>query len=1094
MTTNTHTLGLRGHFSIRSLLQKAADQYGVRITSKGSDSYHVDTQDRLNLSAFTPSFIHNDASTLSRHDTKSLLDFMNQPLRVLAEKQQREMFPDAKKNAHSKASYQDRVAMHRLLRFATTGSVEIPVDAEEELEKETAECHAKTEQAMRDMDAWRNGMELGSPQESQSAVPHSTIDPQKGFKLELHERCHSQDPRQGIHQEQLNTLFWDALNTATDSRYEQRQTSVYLSASELERFYTETHKSNFYDLIDKVEFEEAVQEKLESVASRVQALEFSSAFKRLSSDVVQDRSVHLHKMMQSSTALQPIIGSKAMSDIWARYNFTERHASPLGSLAKEYSVFAAVMTLYTHKPEVTPQEMEAITQEFSSLISFSEKMADTLKSGFEKADIDSPAKQMLEQVKNNFSEASLTNISVSADMLKGDYQDVLSALEKSLSLGGSAIGQTAAAGADTAIDFTMDVVNFIKESPKVAATFVALATTLYMMNNGGSASEAQSAAETIMVFGQNGGLEQITIDAATLPEEAQQVQNWHWDMGPLGMYKHYMYDNAVVGPAQTMMDWMRIAIQSGLEAADLPVNANPAFSQTAQTTADALGKQLFNINLFQNASHAAFWMYMVSKGYNHGFKGANKIFDLMSPLTDLTYQAGMRSAEMLHLKKRNTLSQQLASLTDAVQNPQAPQYRAAFQKDCTFTNRACALRGYGQNGSTHQIISGLTAAAQVRLDLEDTLPKAIKNTKLEMKIGGTKEHFQINAENLHPTLKALDQFDLVLEHMADQIGIDEPWYQHYVRERLDNVTKALHDFRNDGDANALQTTLNDNLQQLVETQIQHTDTSPVYTALFGQEPSDRQAKALSGNSRAQYGTLKRAQSISENRKKLSDKDAPLSLSEHITTRASIYGTALWGGIVGVSRKIRQAAGKTIGNKGVMVATSGLAAACVAIDMAGGGNGITNAISSATGGTLSSVVTTTTFALYNFWEDVLGVHVGSGLALLAAGAGTGYACKRIIAPTFSAGFEGVKDYTGLDIADAWNSIYSKTKKATDSIANSLHNINVRTGKRLTVDPDHEELHHSDEPDYIEEEDEELVDALFMYDSDQDDINEDHPSQS
>ena len=308
------------------------------------------------------------------------------------------------------------------------------------------------------------------------------------------------------------------------------------------------------------------------------------------------------------------------------------------------------------------------------------------------------------------------------------------------------------------------------------------------------------------------------------------------------------------------------------------------------------------------------------------------------------------------------------------------------------------------------------------------------------------------------------------------------------------MTKALHDFRNDGDANALQTTLNDNLQQLVETQIQHTDTSPVYTALFGQGPSDRQAKALSGNSRAQYGTLKRAQSISENRKKLSDKDTPLSLSEHITTRASIYGTALWGGIVGASRKIRHAAGKTIGNKGVMVATSGLAAACVAIDMAGGGNGITNAISSATGGTLSSVVTTTTFALYNFWEDVLGVHVGSGLALLAAGAGTGYACKRIIAPTFSAGFEGVKDYTGLDIADAWNSIYSKTKKVTDSIANSLHNINVRTGKRLTVDTDHEELHDSDEPDYIEEEDEELVDALFMYDSDQDDINEDHPSQS
>jgi len=42
-----------------------------------------------------------------------------------------------------------------------------------------------------------------------------------------------------------------------------------------------------------------------------------------------------------------------------------------------------------------------------------------------------------------------------------------------------------------------------------------------------------------MVFGEN-GLEEITIDSDILPEEARNAQNWHWDMGPLGMYKHYI--------------------------------------------------------------------------------------------------------------------------------------------------------------------------------------------------------------------------------------------------------------------------------------------------------------------------------------------------------------------------------------------------------------------------------------------------------------------------------------------------------------------------------------------------------------------------
>lgn len=1065
---NTHTLGLRGHFAITSLMQNAADHYHAQITSDGDGAYrvHGDDEDGLDfdVDTFAPSFIKHDGDVLSRRDTKALLDFMHQPFRVLAEQRQTQQNPDLTRKAHFKASHEDRVAMHRLLRFATTGSVEIPADVEEELEKETAECHAQTEQAMRDMDSWRKEIELGSEVNTQSTIPNSRIDPAKGFAFDLDETCHSASLHKGVHQETLNALFWRAINKATEYRHDEKPQTVYLSASELEQFYNEAHNMGLCDLIDQVEFEEAVQEKLGNVKDRIASLEYSQAFKKLSSDEGANKTSDLKDLMYSSTAFKPIIESNAMHETWARYNFTERNNSPIAGLGKEYAVFAALMDIYSSKSNVSDVEMEAIAQEFAPLMAFSDKIAETLQESFDKTGANSPAQNVLDQARENFKSASVAGIAVSSDMMKGDYQDILSALDKSMNQGGSALAQTGEAAADTALDFTMDVVNFIKESPKVAATFVGLATTLYIMN-GASPDEAQAAAETIMVFGEN-GLEEITIDSEILPEEARNAQNWHWDMGPLGMYKHYMYDNAVVGPAQTMMDWMRIGIQGGLEATGLPVNPEPAFSKTAETTADSLGKQLFNINLFQNASHAAFWMYMASKGYNHGFKGANKIFDLMSPLTDLSYQAGTRGAELLHLKKKTSLSDRLLELTKDVRPDITPdqKYEAAFQKECMFAQAACTLKEYDYSLSLQysHTIDRLVEAADARLDLEETLPAHVRSAELDLKLAGIKHHFEIGSDNLSPTLDALHQFDLTLEHMADHVGIGEPWYQHYVRERLEAVTQALKDYQGDGDQEALQQSLSDNLQQLIETQVRHTDTSPLYVALMGHEMGQGEHESLNKSASAQYGRLKRADKIATNRAALSDAQSPLSFTDNIKTRASIAGTALWGGVVGASREVRKGAGKVLGNKAAVIGTSALAATCVALDMANGGNAFSDAISSGTGGMLSGAVTTTTFALYNFWEDVLGVHVGSGLALLAAGAGAGYAYKRIANPLGSSGLETLKGTTGLDVASAWDKVRARVSKTTNRIGRKLDRLNQRAGHMLTSDPDNGQSFDDDQP--------------------------------
>jgi len=1056
--SSAHTLGIKGHFSIASLLRKAADHYSIRVMHNGGGSYSItpnETEDisddnALDINAFTPSFIDHDEDIFGRNETKALLDFMNQPFRVLSERRQDAMGSHESKKDHVNASHEDRVAFHRLMRFATNATVEIPVEMEEELEKETAECHAKTEQAMRDRDLWRNQLEIGNKKTISSSIPNSSIDPKRGFRFDLAEASFTKDAHQGQHQAQLNGLFWDALNKATGNKYQSPTDTVYLTATELETFYNAAHDMGLSELVDQVEFEEAVQEKLQNVRERITKLEMSAGFKGLTQDGPDNRSGDLKELMSASTTLKPVIASDEMQNIWKRYNYTERNDSPLSGIGKEYATFAALMDIYASKDHVSPAEIEAITQEFAPLIAFSDRTAEILQDGFKAAEAQSPSGQVLDRIRNNFKSSGISKISISQEMLKGDYQDVLSALEKSVKQGGSALSQTREAAVDTALDFTMDVVNFIKESPAVAATFVGLATTLFIMN-GGSSEDAQAAAETILVFGEN-GLEEITINNDLLPEEAQQSQNWHWDMGPFGMYKHYMYDNAVVGPAQTMMDWMRIAMQTGLESVDLPVNDNPAFSSAAETTADKLGTQLFNINLFQNASHAAFWMYMASKGYNHGTKGAHKILDLMSPLTDLSYQAGMSAAESLRIKDRTSLADRLHALTKNVELKTQPEhsYQVAWEDDCPFANAACALASYNECVSKNyrETLTTLAEAAEVRVDVEEKIQEDITETDISVLLGKSNKAIHIDRKTVDDSLKALAQFDVTLEHIADHIGVGEPWYQHYVRERIHDVTDALLEYKETGDRAALSDSLNENLQELVQIQIKHTGTSPLYASLIGDEISEEDSECLESNAGAKYGKLKRAESIRDYKAQIADKDNPLSLSEHVTKRAGMVGTMLWDGVVDVSRNIKKGAGKVAGNKYAVVGASAIAATSVMLDMAAGGNGITDAISSGVGGTLSSVVTTSTFAVYNFWEDVLGVHVVSGLMLLGAGAGAGYLSKKIANPAASASFEELRNKTGLDISARFEKFKDRFKARAEKIADSIKDLNDRAGAYIS----------------------------------------------
>ena len=155
-----HTLGLAGNYALPGHLQSALDQFGLHVQHEGGKRFEVDgVSGAVNLDAITPSYIKRDEGVFDLKGLRQFSEFVHQPVRAtLAEPYKAVEKPKGFRarmqqvKEHEAEIHEDRTQIHRLLRFAVTGSVEIPPDEEESLDKETAECHAATEQAMRDED------------------------------------------------------------------------------------------------------------------------------------------------------------------------------------------------------------------------------------------------------------------------------------------------------------------------------------------------------------------------------------------------------------------------------------------------------------------------------------------------------------------------------------------------------------------------------------------------------------------------------------------------------------------------------------------------------------------------------------------------------------------------------------------------------------------------------------------------------------------------------------------------------------------------------------------------------------------------------
>jgi hypothetical protein len=402
---------------------------------------------------------------------------------------------------------------------------------------------------------------------------------------------------------------------------------VYLSASQLEKFcqHALEHKDSLFLLLARIAYDERLKKSIKLIEERHS--------KNKDADNLNPAA-----LANSVSALKTIMSDPAIAQIYARQHRMSMDRELPGRITQEIGILEGVLDHYQQsgKGDVP---FAAIRDEFAGLLSFGREILDVIA----RADAKDPPKKA-EQNKA---------LHVFHDLGLGDvepyYGHIIDALKIYYKQAGSPLRRTGLAAWDTTKDFVGDLINFVRESPKVALPVIGgLSGLLYYFGSGGNVPETSN---TIMIFGEN-GYEMIPIDASTLPAEALREQNWHYDMGPFGLYKHYMFNNAVTGPVEKTLDGFRIATQWAYEQVGIEPNLNNAFAIAADQVVRPYADQLFKVNMIQNFTHAGFWTYAYGHGLKHGFSGMPKVIKLFAPLADIGWEVGTNAAEKLHLKKR----------------------------------------------------------------------------------------------------------------------------------------------------------------------------------------------------------------------------------------------------------------------------------------------------------------------------------------------------------------------------------------------------------------------------------------------------------
>ena len=865
-TTKSH-YGAKNHFLIENRLKETAKRYGISIKQqeKGRfavrSSYGPEALDKL-ISPFHHQDITSGWVDLDRKSLKQFLNFLHQPVSSTLGKNQKRMG-------------------HSVLRFATTGRVEIPDFIDQDLnDSKSLACHEKGEHKMKEDDVWATESEFWNPKEvieserSQivSSIPGTTYDPEKGFVLNIDPKLVPGEGSVGVAQEKLTDEFWSILNQVTENRYHsQTGNEITLSANELQNFLNLcAESSEIESLIKRAQIEEKAQAKLEAISEQADSLRTDPRFQiataaKETTIPVEDKFENLR--YAATSCLTPIVETKAMLDAWKLSNFTEHVmglSEPIDRVLEEYAVMKMAIDHMVEEGKQSPADLQAMVNKFRPLLSFSRELAEAIevaheanKNKFIKRHGEESLNRLSQQMSDLqtvFEQASVNG--VSAGELSSDHKEIIESVKNVFGQNGNMVTQGATGYFKMMKDFWVSAAQSAGDNPTVFGVMAGLITYAWWMKYG---VDAQLAKETIEPIINSGGFFEPIGDTALSAEsfkEAGEVatqaaidsgevdecivrEDCHYNkllpdpvMNLLDegakkylQFRHWVGKDIIASNAMTAQTFPTSLIDSGYTASGIAVNETPTFTSVSESVTNAGGELVVDANMFQDSSHAAMLGYGFSRIALRGLRGFKQMTSLAAEFIN---PAACMANRNLSFAKRNGLKAAATTLAWTGRHDAAEKvagHISVSHRD-RFMNEFVKI----SKGDHKFSLDKDKPKPQEKPDIDAV------NVKLGLwAYGMGKEAVTIGPGNIKDLQLALNEFGLTLDYSSEDVGIVKDKHKSFLREKFQNVEKAVNAYLDSPDhenSQHLQKTLEANLQHILGAELQYADSGKIYAALF----------------------------------------------------------------------------------------------------------------------------------------------------------------------------------------------------------------------------------------------------------------------
>ena len=704
-----HDLGLQGHFGqlhklqagIQPEVQKYIANIGGLITSEVIQ-VPDDNGDSYKKRIFNLDFGEGAEELNFSGDLKSMnayLEGLHTPLKTSAQRAVRNSYTPSNASMKQKLkswwnnreeikakSHNERLLLNSLLRFASTGSVVVPEYVHEDLQVDSAACHAGPEQNMRTDNMWDSSHEIDFDERAKrhdpavtkkplepAIIPGSSFDPLHGFLFEIDKAALDNGNLRSA-QRELKSWLTKNIQEINGQSLDHDSGFIALKPDEIDQLAQRVH-SGVEDktlslLLSRVDTEERIDKAIKRIEATLSDFKNSELLQGIVRESADKRTADqkIRDTLRATSSMSRIIGSDFMKESWAYHRNSQKDLPSMGMVLKDLQVLEGV---YNHFLEngATDLQREAIAQdkEFYALLGFSEKMAESLEEGFKefasKQGEYAVNAEGYSRLKQSFRNASTAGIFISEEHLRKEHNDVLDTLQVSLGQGGGHAERFGGELVHNTIDFFEDLYKQPFESVQNFAFFSAMVYLTYqtyaLKAQMGMAEEAATIDIATIGNGLDAGVipgleglpdvgemdsslltlntEDLAFKDMTLEQcKSAEYMVCHTHQILFGLIEYKDQLSGYVGDtSKVFMDIVNGFTALPAKVAGLPVDDAPASIEAASKVSEAVTEAFTTSNNVQSFGlHGPMFASFATMGFMHGLKAFPRIGEFYKSSSD----------------------------------------------------------------------------------------------------------------------------------------------------------------------------------------------------------------------------------------------------------------------------------------------------------------------------------------------------------------------------------------------------------------------------------------------------------------------------